>query len=344
MIPKSGYRFPACAKPPAQFVVWLDASAGEGRSNKIMLHGIRPNMPTRRVLLAGFAALIAAPATGEDARKFKAVATTSIIADLVRNVGGDRVEVRALVGANGDAHVYSPTPGDAKEVAAAAIVFVNGLGLEGWLTRLVTASGTKAPVVVVSKSIAPRRMPDEDHPGRTVIDPHAWQAVADAKIYVANIRDGLAAVDPAGKAAYDANAHAYLARLDDLDQEVRAAIAGIPADRRKIITTHDAFGYFGTAYGVSFIAPEGLSTESEPSAKDVAKIIRQIKKQKIPAVFLENVSDPRLIEQIARETGAAIGGKLYSDALSDPGGPAATYIDMMRHNARELAKALGSRA
>jgi zinc/manganese transport system substrate-binding protein len=177
-----------------------------------------------------------------------------------------------------------------------------------------------------------------------VTDPHAWQSIADAKIYVANIRDGLVAVDPAGKAAYQANAQAYLAKLDELENEVRTAIASIPAERRKIITTHDAFGYFGAAYGMSFIAPEGVSTDSEPSARDVARIIRQIKQQKIPAVFLENVSDPRLIEQIARETGAAIGGKLYSDALSDPSGPAATYIDMMRHNAHQFAKALGGRA
>lgn len=290
-------------------------------------------------------ALIATPAAAQDTQpnKLKAVATTSIIGDLVRNVGGDRLEVRTLVGPNGDAHVYSPTPGDAKELAGANIVFVNGLGLEGWMTRLVTASGTKAPTVVVSKGFTPRRMPDEHNPGKTVIDPHAWQSVADAKIYVANIRDGLDAIDPAGKAVYDANAQTYLAKLDELDQEVRAAIAGIPADHRKIITTHDAFGYFGAAYGMSFIAPEGVSTDSEPSAKDVARIIRQIKKQKIPAVFLENVSDPRLMEQIARETGAAIGGKLYSDALSEPNGPAGTYIDMMRHNARQFAKALGGR-
>jgi zinc/manganese transport system substrate-binding protein len=297
---------------------------------------------TRRLVLATLAMLIAAPASAQDSQPRKlAVASTSIIADFVRNVGGDRIEVKALVGANGDAHVYSPTPGDAREIAAAAIVFVNGFGLEGWLPRLVSASSSKAPVIVVSKGIAARRMPDEEHPGRTVTDPHAWQSIADAKIYVANIRDGLATVDPAGKPAYDANTQAYLATLDALESEVRTALAAIPAERRKIITTHDAFGYFGAAYGMSFIAPEGVSTDSEPSAKDVARIIRQIKKQKIPAVFLENVSDPRLMEQIARETGAAIGGKLYSDALSEPGGPAATYIDMMRHNVRELAKALG---
>jgi zinc/manganese transport system substrate-binding protein len=288
------------------------------------------------------AALSAAPAAAQDApaAKIKAVATISILGDLVRNVGGDRVAVTTLVGPNGDAHVYSPTPGDAKELATANVVFVNGLGLEGWVTRLVTASGTKAPMIVVSTGVTPRRMPDDDKPGRLVTDPHAWQSVADAKIYVANIRDGLAAADPAGTAVYAANAQAYLGKLDELEQEITTAIAAIPAERRKIITTHDAFGYFGAAYGMSFIAPEGLSTEAEPSAKDVARIIRQIKKQKIPAVFLENVADPRLMAQIARETGAAIGGKLYSDALSAPGGPAATYIDMMRHNIRQFTKAL----
>ena len=300
----------------------------------------------RRLLTASFGAVIAAlmamSATAQEtqANKIKAVATFSILGDLVRNVGGDRVDVTTLVGPNGDAHVYSPTPGDARKLAAANIVFVNGLGLEGWMTRLVAASGTKAPMIVVTKGITPRHMQDEDKSGRTPIDPHAWQSVADAKIYVANIRDGLVAIDPAGKTTYDANAAAYLTKLDELESAVKAAIDSIPADRRKIITTHDAFGYFGAAYGMAFIAPEGVSTEAEPSAKDVARIITQIKKQKIPAVFLENISDPRLMAQIARETGAIIGGTLYSDALSEPGGPAATYIDMMRHNVREFTKAL----
>jgi zinc/manganese transport system substrate-binding protein len=297
----------------------------------------------RRFLLAGAAVLAAGQAKAENTRqsKIKAVASFSILGDLVRNVGGDRVEVENLVGPNGDVHVYSPTPGDARKLAAANVVFVNGLGLEGWMTRLVVASNAKAPVVVVSKGITPRRMEEEEKFGRRIaIDPHAWQSVADAKSYVANIRDGLIAVDPAGKATYGANADAYLVKLDELENEVRVAIASIPADRRKIITTHDAFGYFGAAYGMAFIAPEGVSTEAEPSAKDVARIIIQIKKQKIPAVFLENTSDPRLMDQIAHETGASIGGTLYSDALSEPGGPAATYIEMMRHNIRQFTKAL----
>jgi zinc/manganese transport system substrate-binding protein len=173
-----------------------------------------------------------------------------------------------------------------------------------------------------------------------VTDPHAWQSIANAKIYVANIRDGLSKADPAGKSAYDANATAYLAKLDALEQEVKTAIGKIPADHRRIITTHDAFGYFGGAYSMEFISPEGVSTDAQPSARDMAKIIAQIRKQKIPAVFMENITDPRLMQQIAKETGARIGGTLYSDALSDAKGPAGTYIDMMRSNVSELSKAL----
>jgi zinc/manganese transport system substrate-binding protein len=172
------------------------------------------------------------------------------------------------------------------------------------------------------------------------MDPHAWQSVGNTKIYVANIRDALIKADPSGKSTYDANAGAYLAKLDELDKEVKEAIAKVPADRRRIITTHDAFGYFGAAYGMKFIAPEGVSTDAEASAKDVAKIIRQIKKEKIPAVFLENISDPRLMQQIAKEGGAKIGGTLYSDALSDEKGPAPTYLDMMRNNIKQFSTAL----
>jgi zinc/manganese transport system substrate-binding protein len=289
------------------------------------------------IALISAAFLCAGPAAAQE--KIKVVATFSILADFVRNVGGDRVEAASLVGANSDAHVYAPSPADAKTLADAKVVFVNGLGLEGWMTRLVKASGTKAPMIVATKDIKPLKM--EEH-GHAETDPHAWQSVANAKIYVANIRDGMIAADPAGKSVYEANAKAYLAKLDALETEVKTAIANIPADRRKIISTHDAFGYFGAAYGMQFIAPQGVSTESEASAKDVAKIIRQIKKQKIPAVFIENISDDRLIRRIASETGAKIGGALYSDALSDAKGPVPTYIDMMRNNIKQFSAALTS--
>jgi zinc/manganese transport system substrate-binding protein len=300
-------------------------------------------MLTRRIIAAAvFAFAIAAPALAQDkpSEKIKAVATFSILGDLVKNVGGDRVEVTTLVGPNGDAHVYSPTPADVQTITRAKLVFVNGLGLEGWMTRLVAAAGGKAATVTASTGVKTLRMEDENKPGHMITDPHAWQSVANAKIYVGNIRDGLIKADPAGKTAYEANAKSYLAKLDDLEAEVKAAVAKIPAERRRIITTHDAFGYFGAAYGMAFISPEGVSTETEASAKDVAKIIDQIRKQKIPAVFMENISDPRLMQQIAHETGARIGGTLYSDALSKADGPAATYIDMMHNNIRQFGAAL----
>jgi zinc/manganese transport system substrate-binding protein len=316
-------------------------------------------MPSRRILLllAALAAIVAtSPATAQDKiqDKIKVVATFSILGDLVQNVGGDRVEVTTLVGPDGDTHVFSPSPADAKKVAAARLVFVNGLGFEGWLNRLVRASKSKRTVVVVSQGVKTlRKDDDDDHDGKKKgragkkhhdhehgdVDPHAWQSVANAKVYVTNIRNALIKADPAGKDVYEANAKAYLAKLDALEQEVKAAIAKIPADRRKIITNHDAFGYFGAAYGIAFISPAG-STDADPSAKDVAKIITQIKEQKIPAVFLENISDPRLMQQIARETGAKIGGTLYSDALTDEKGQAPTYIDLIRHNTRSLNTAL----
>ena len=303
-------------------------------------------MIKRLFVLAAAIGLFAAPAHAQD--KLKAVASTSIIGDLVKNVGGDRVEVATLVGPNSDAHVFSPTPAHAKTLASAKVVFVNGLGLEGWMTRLVKSSGTKAATVVATAGIAPRKAEEAGHGhghGHSHShgpDPHAWQSVANVKLYVANIRNGLKTADPAGAAAYDANAKAYLEKLDALEGEVKAAIGKIPADRRKIITTHDAFGYFGAAYGVQFIAPVGVGGDAEPSAKDVAKIIAQVKRQKIPAVFMENISDQRMMQQIARETGAKFGGTLYSDALSDAGGPAPTYIDMMRNNVTEIVKALAN--
>ncbi len=297
-------------------------------------------MSVKRVAIAALALaalLHTGPALAQD--KVKVIATFSILADFVKNVGGDRAEIASLVPVNGDAHVYAPSPADAKKLSAAKVVFTNGLGFEGWIPRLVKASGTKGMVVVTTKGIKTLKMEEE---GKVQTDPHAWQSVANAKVYVANIRDALVAADPAGKAAYEANAAAYTAKLDALDREVKEQVAKIPADRRRIITTHDAFGYFKAAYGVDFIAPQGVSTESEASAKDVAKIIGQIKKQTIPAVFLENVSDPRLLERIAKESGAKVGGTLYSDALTDEKGQAPTYIDMMKHNIRTLGAALTS--
>jgi zinc/manganese transport system substrate-binding protein len=274
---------------------------------------------------------IAFPAHAQD--RVNVVASFSILGDFVGNVGGDRVDVTTLVGPNGDVHVYTPPPADARKIAEAKLLVVNGLGLEGWLPRLVQSSGGKATIVEASNDIKPLQV-------GAAADPHAWQSVANAKIYVANIRDALDTADPAGAATYQANAQNYLAKLDVLDHEVREAVSQIPQSRRKVISTHRAFGYFAAAYGIEFIAPLGVSTESEPSARDIAGIIRQIKIEAIPAVFLENISDDRLMRRISAETGAHIGGTLYSDSLTDEKGEAPTYIDMVRHNIKALTSAL----
>ena len=289
----------------------------------------------RRLFWLGCLALITATSPARAQERLNVVASFSILGDFVRNVGGDRVSVTTLVGPDGDAHVYTPTAADAKKIADARLVIVNGLGFEGWLSRLVQSSGKKPTIVTATKGITPRKLGSE-------ADPHAWQSVANAKIYVANIRDALAAADASGSETYRANAESYLAKLDALDREMRAAVAQIPQDRRKVISTHDAFGYLAAAYGIEFVAPLGVSTESEASARDIARIITQIRTQKIPAVFLENISDSRLIRRISAETSAKVGGTLYSDSLTNEKGDAPTYIDMVRHNIKALTSALAN--
>jgi zinc/manganese transport system substrate-binding protein len=303
------------------------------------------------------AILLALPGAAGAAEKVKAVASFSILGDMVRQVGGDRVELATLVGPDGDAHVFSPTPADAKTLASADIFFVNGLGFEGWIDRLEKSSGFKGTLVVASRGLTPLTMRGEASHGEraannhgdegearndAVADPHAWQDLSNGKIYIANIRDALIAADPEGKPVYEANAAKYLDAIAKEDAAVKAALGALPEARRKIITSHVAFAYFGKAYGLGIIAPQGVSTESEASAQDVANIIRQIKQAKIPAVFIENITDRRLLDQIARETGAKIGGALYSDALSAPDGAAPTYLDMFRHNVGAITAVLSS--
>ena len=292
---------------------------------------------------------------------------------VVANVGGDRIALKSIVGPNGDAHVYQPSPTDAKTVANAAVVFINGAEFEGWIERLIKASGYKGPMVKATKGIklleseahdddhdknekhakhddghdkkgqkaeGRKEKAGHDHHDHGEHDPHAWHDAKKAIIYVANVKDGLCQVDAAGCETYARNAAAYTKKLEALDAEVRQKLSGIAVAKRKIVTSHDAFGYFEKSYGVTILAPQGLSTESEASAADVAKLIDQIRKEGIRTVFVENVVDPRLIEQIARETGATIGGKLFGDALSEADGPAGTYVKMMRHNASLIAGAL----
>ncbi|MBM3552703.1 MAG: metal ABC transporter substrate-binding protein [Alphaproteobacteria bacterium] len=289
-------------------------------------------MLTRRSALALSLVALIAPSRAET-KKIPVVASFSIIGDLVHEVGGDRVSVTTIVGPDGDAHVYEPSPADGRRIAKARLIFVNGLGFEGWLERLIKSAKSKGEVFTLGNGVAARKN-DEGQ------DPHAWQDVANAKIYVEAIRDALTTADPEGGQAYKANAEAYLAKLDALDAEIRQAIDALPKERRRVVSTHDAFGYFASRYGVEFIAPQGVSTEAEVSARDVAKIIDAVKSQKVAAVFIENIADPRLAKRIASETGARMGGVLYSDALSDAKGDGATYVDMMRHNVKQLAKAL----
>lgn len=327
--------------------------------------------------LLSLSPLMMAQASAAD---LKAVASFSIIADFARNVGGDRVEITTIVGPDGDAHVFEPRPADAVAVAKADVVLVNGLEFEGFLKRLIDTSGTKAPVVELTRGVEPLSLSDEpaghahpegekeeghDHKAEDAghkhesadahdhahakgghnhdhgeFDPHAWQSIKNAEIYVKNIAGAFCEVDKAGCATYTANSEAYLAKLAALNEKVKTEIAAIPPAKRVIITSHDAFGYFERAYGLNFLAPEGVSTDSEASAADVAKLVDQIKQDKASAIFVENISDKRLVDQIGRETGLKVGGTLYSDALSKADGPAATYIDMVNHNIETIKAAV----
>ncbi len=294
-------------------------------------------MRRRAALLATALAgsLLALPALA--AGEIPVVTSISILSDMVRNVGGVHVAVTELIGPDADVHAFEPSPADAKALAGAQLVLVNGLGLEGWLDRLIAASGYRGPVVVASQGVVPREM-DED--GKTLTDPHAWQDLANGELYVESIARGLAAADPAHAADYAANAQSYLREIAAADGWVRAELAKVPAAQRKVVSSHDAFGYFGAAYGIEFAAAQGISEDAEPSAADLRQTIDQIRAEHIKVLFLENALSPRLIQQIARETGAAVGGTLYADALSPPGGPADTYLNMFHHNVPLLRDAM----
>jgi len=295
-------------------------------------------MLSRTLLLsAALPALLAASAIPASAETLKVVASFTVLADVVKQVGGDHVSVTSLVGPNGDPHEFEPSPADAKHLKAAQVTFVSGEGLEGWMDRLITASGYKGTPVTASEGINTRTM-EED--GKTVTDPHVWNSPVNVKVWVVNIEKALSAADPADAAAFKTNADRYTKKLDELDAYAHSKFDKVADDRRKVLTSHDAFGYFGREYQVSFLAPLGVSTESEASAADVAKLIEQIKAENVKTYFFENSNDPRLVKQVAKATGAQPGGELYVESLSDAKGPAPTYEKMFRYNVDQIAAAM----
>ena len=288
-----------------------------------------------RAFLATLALAWCLPAAAQN--KLRTVATFSIMGDLVTEVAGDLADVSVLVGADVDAHTYQPRPADARSLAEARVLVSNGLGFEGWIDRLAKAAPFKGRAIVATTGVPTlEATPTPGHNHAHGPDPHCWQDVGRVRQYVANIAKGFAEADPANAAHYRDRAATFDKRLADLDSWVKQEIAKVPAEKRKAITGHDSFRYFATAYGVQFKSPRGYNTGSEPSAKDVAVLIRQVREQGIKALFVENMTNPGLVDQIARESGGIVGPRLYSDALSGPDGPAPTYEKMMRHNVTAL--------
>ncbi|WP_135467738.1 metal ABC transporter solute-binding protein, Zn/Mn family [Crenalkalicoccus roseus] len=321
----------------------------------------------RRLLLAlPLAALAPRAAAGQTGGAVPVVASFSILGDMVRQLGGERLALRVIAGPDVDAHSFQPRPSDAEAIRGAALLVRNGLGFDAWFDRLARAAAPGARMVTATEGITPRTMEGHHHhghghahdhghagterrrqhavPPRRVADPHAWQDLRLGQAYVRTIAEGLAAADPAGAEAYRRNAAAYLGRLAALDAWVREQIATVPPARRKVVTSHDAFGYFGEAYGVEFLAPQGVSTAAEPSAAEVARLIRQVRAEGITAVFVENMASPAALERLAREAGVRVRGRLYADALSPPDGPAPTYEAMFRHNVGLMVPAMRGEA
>ncbi|GIX08329.1 metal ABC transporter solute-binding protein, Zn/Mn family [Elioraea sp.] len=305
-------------------------------------------MPTRRHALLGTAALALLSAGAPAAAPLRVVASFSILADLVREVGAERVRIDTLVGPDQDAHAFQPTPGDARRIAAARVVVLNGLGFEGWMTRLIRAANFQGTEVVASRGIRTLRARHGHALGHGQAhghshgetDPHIWQDPKRAQVMVRRIAAGLAAADPEGKAAYEANAARCNERLEALHAWVEAQYADIPRAQRRVVTSHDAFAYYGERYGIDFLAAQGVTTRGEPSAAGIARLVQQIRRERIRAIFIEGMANPRILEQVAAESGARVGGTLYSDALSPPDGLAPTYEAMIRTNTARIAAAL----
>ncbi|MEO1081110.1 MAG: zinc ABC transporter substrate-binding protein [Pseudomonadota bacterium] len=266
-------------------------------------------------------------------RDYRIVASFSILGSMVEAVAGDLAEIRTIVGPDTDAHVYQPSIADARTVAQADLVFVNGLGFETWANTLISESGTEARVYVATDGIVPLEV-------NGTIDPHAWNSLVNGMAYVRNIASAMSESMPEHAEEFAARSESYLSKLAELDRETRSRVAGLPANRRTVVTAHDAFGYLADAYGLEFLAPQGIDTDSEPSARDLAALIDQLRDGGAAALFVENISSPALVQQISNDTGIAIGGRLFSDALSERGGPATSYLAMFRHNLNALLSAL----
>ncbi|MEL6235061.1 MAG: metal ABC transporter substrate-binding protein [Pseudomonadota bacterium] len=292
-------------------------------------------MTLKKTLYAGLAsALFALAAWPAAAHELKVVASFSILGDMVEQVVGPHATVTTIVGPDADAHIYEPSVADARAVAEADVIFVNGLGFETWSETLIAESGTDGTVFVATVGITPLLVDGET-------DPHAWNALLNGVIYVQNIASAMSEIEPEHADDFAANAEAYIAKLKALDAETKASLAELPAERRTVVTAHDAFGYLADAYGLTFLAPVGIDTEAEPSAQELAALIDQLKQEKVAALFVENITSPALVQQISDETGIEIGGRLFSDALSERGGPATSYLAMFRHNLGTLLGALG---
>lgn len=276
--------------------------------------------------------LVLAPLSAS-ADRLRAVASFSILNDMVEMVGGELVEAVSIVGPDSDAHTYIPSVSDARAVAQADLVFVNGLGFEGWIGDLIAASGNDAPVIIVTRDIDPLMVEGE-------ADPHAWNALANGQKYAQAIMQELSTLDPANAPQYSANYQRYADRMQAILDAAKPAFAALPEHRRTVVTGHDAFGYFEAQFNLRFLAPLGINTEAAPSAKALAELIQQIRDERVGGLFVENITNPDLVAQIASETGLEIGGQLYSDALSATGGPATSYLAMMEHNIATLLSAL----
>jgi zinc/manganese transport system substrate-binding protein len=299
-----------------------------------------PEYRMRTVRLSYILALalsLMANATTATAKPLQIVASFSVLADVVREVGGDHVRVKSLVPPNGDPHSFEPSPDDAANLRDADLTFLSGEGLERWFERLAVASGYQGKPIVVSTGI---RLRQRERKGQLSDDPHVWNSPLNVEIWVENIENALRSADPADAADYKARADHYTNELKQLDADAHGLFDPIPPEKRKILTSHDAFGYLARDYHIEFMAPLGFSTESEASAADVAKLIDQVRSEHVRVYFTETSNDPRLVQQIAAATGALPGGKLYAEALSSPDGPAPTYLRMFRHNMNELAHAM----